>query len=39
MSEIVTQTLSDSGVLTICMNRPEVLNSLNRAIVEDLVVR
>jgi len=37
MSEIVTQSLSDSGVLTICMNRPEVLNSLNRPIVEALV--
>ncbi|MDA9230466.1 enoyl-CoA hydratase-related protein [Alphaproteobacteria bacterium] len=37
MTEIVTQTLSDSGVLTICMNRPEVLNSLNRPIVEQLI--
>jgi 2-(1,2-epoxy-1,2-dihydrophenyl)acetyl-CoA isomerase len=37
MTEIVTQTLSESGVLTICMNRPEVLNSLNRPIVEALI--
>ena len=37
MTELITQSFTDSGVLTICMNRPEVLNSLNRPIVEALI--
>ena len=36
MSDIVTTALADTGVLTVCLNRPEVLNSLNRPIVERL---
>ena len=33
MSDVIEKELDDSGVLTIRMNRPEVLNSLNRDIV------
>ena len=37
MTDLITQSITDSGVLTVCMNRPEVLNSLNRPIVEALI--
>ena len=37
MSDIVTTQLADTGVLTVRLNRPEVLNSLNRPIVERLI--
>ena len=33
MSDVIEKELSDSGVLTIRMNRPDVLNSLNSDIV------
>lgn len=37
MTELVTTHLADTGVLTVSLNRPEVLNSLNRPIVERLI--
>lgn len=37
MTDLITQNVTESGVLTIKMNRPEVLNSLNRPIVEELI--
>ena len=37
MSDIVNVGLVDTGVLTVRLNRPEVLNSLNRPIVERLI--
>ena len=37
MSDIVNTGLADTGVLTVRLNRPEVLNSLNRPIVERLI--
>lgn len=37
MTDMITQSITETGVLTICMNRPDVLNSLNRPIVEALI--
>ena len=37
MSDIVNIGLADTGVLTVSLNRPEVLNSLNRPLVERLI--
>lgn len=37
MSEVIEQHLSDSGVLTVRMNRPESLNSLNYHLVFGLI--
>ena len=37
MSDIVKIGLADTGVLTVRLNRPEVLNSLNRPLVERLI--
>ena len=37
MSDIVNIGLADTGVLTVRLNRPEVLNSLNRPLVERLI--
>ncbi len=36
MSDILLQSLSKSGVLTLTLNRPKALNSLNRALIEEL---
>ncbi|MDA8654274.1 enoyl-CoA hydratase-related protein [Alphaproteobacteria bacterium] len=37
MTDLILQSLDDNGVLTITLNRPNVLNSLNRPIIEDLI--
>jgi len=37
MSDVIEKELSDSGVLTIRMNRPDVLNSLNKDLVFALI--
>ena len=37
MNDIVNIGLADTGVLTVRLNRPEVLNSLNRPLVERLI--
>jgi 2-(1,2-epoxy-1,2-dihydrophenyl)acetyl-CoA isomerase len=37
MTDLLLRSLSPSGVLTITMNRPEVLNSLNRPLIEAMI--
>jgi len=37
MTDLILKTLDDNGVLTITLNRPDVLNSLNRPIIEALI--
>jgi len=37
MTDVIEKDLAENGVLTVRMNRPEVLNSLNRPLVDALI--
>ena len=37
MTDLIEKDLAENGVLTIKMNRPDVLNSLNKPLVDALI--